>query len=276
MFSSLSFKNCRVRGASFLAFMVMLFGLIAPVQATLVTFAAFDPATGGSNLRFVSASGGGGSFFSLDSAGGGSAISPGLSQVQFNLLADGVNSPLSVQASMFFSASTTSPAATFGSGSILQSDIAGSFEYRYTGSTSFMFNNATYSNGALLLRGVYTDADFTARQNSTSGLMFGSSEGDLEGTMIYSSDVFGFGDGGQDFSFAFTSASPAFANQSGSLGSFSATSSGTFSADIVSPPVSAAPEPVTWMMMLCGFGAIGVALRRNARPTLSGGLASPA
>jgi hypothetical protein len=38
---------------------------------------------------------------------------------------------------------------------------------------------------------------------------------------------------------------------------------------IVSLNFSAVPEPSTWMMLLLGFGATGLAFRRNRRPALS-------
>jgi hypothetical protein len=35
--------------------------------------------------------------------------------------------------------------------------------------------------------------------------------------------------------------------------------------NITSPPPPAVPEPATWSLMLLGFGAIGVAMRRRRR-----------
>jgi hypothetical protein len=56
----------------------------------------------------------------------------------------------------------------------------------------------------------------------------------------------------------------------GSLVSFKDSGPSTFQGNLVADvSISAAPEPTTWALMLCGVGAIGAALRfsRRSRPT---------
>ena len=57
--------------------------------------------------------------------------------------------------------------------------------------------------------------------------------------------------------------------QSGHIWNPSASNASTVDTWVVRAAVGAVPEPATWAMMLFGFGAIGMAVRRSRRPVLA-------
>jgi len=57
--------------------------------------------------------------------------------------------------------------------------------------------------------------------------------------------------------------------QSGYIWDPSASNSSAVETWVVRAAVGAVPEPATWAMMLLGFGAIGMALRRSRKPMLA-------
>ena len=54
-----------------------------------------------------------------------------------------------------------------------------------------------------------------------------------------------------------------------SIGGTSTNSAAAMSGNITIHQVNAVPEPATWAMMLLGFGAVGMVLRRRRRPVLA-------
>lgn len=93
------------------------------------------------------------------------------------------------------------------------------------------------------------DGSFTFKSNADSAITF-------------TSDFLDFSHvADKDFSFSFSGASPTFSAPIGSSGrNMSFSGSGTFASD-PAPLVPGVPEPASWMMMLGGFGLLGMTLR---------------
>jgi hypothetical protein len=88
------------------------------------------------------------------------------------------------------------------------------------------------------------------------------------GTVTFTSDITSFATtGDKGLSLEMTSVLPFFGALTGdSLSSFTSVSTGSFASDIASGGGGGGvPEPMTWALMLVGFGSIGWNARRRRR-----------
>jgi hypothetical protein len=168
-----------------------------------------------------------------------------------------------------FTLSATGPAsnpAVTGAGQVAEQNLSGAFSFTYTGSTPLTVGSHTYATGANLLSGTFSGATLVGPANgSTSSFQDAIFSG---GTVTYASDIASFAStGDKGLSLSLTSVLPFFgANPGDSLNSFTAVSTGSFASDLASTGGgSGTPEPVTWALMLVGFGGIGTAIRRQRR-----------
>jgi len=185
----------------------------------------------------------------------------------FSFLTPALSSLSDLQA--LFALTATAPAvdpAQTGFGQIAQQDLSGSFSFVYTGSAPLVVGTHTYVTGADLLTGTFTGAEIIGPNCGSTG----SVEDAIfsGGTVTLTSDIVKFSPvGDKALSVELTSVLPFLgANAGGSLGSFTAVSTGSFASDIAAGGGGGGvPEPVTWAMMLLGFGGIGMAARRARR-----------
>jgi hypothetical protein len=104
------------------------------------------------------------------------------------------------------------------------------------------------------LKVTFTDAALKAEPGTSAPTLQADTEAGA--TISYSSDfedlsVFT----SQNFSLSFSGASKALTPVAGRLPNFNASATGTFAG------AAAVPEPASWAMMLCGFGAMGAVMR---------------
>jgi len=138
-------------------------------------------------------------------------------------------------------------------GDTLQEESDGTFRQTGMGGT-FEFRTASGGGGDLLLRGVFSGAWLTGKDDAGSFMSVLNG-----GTLELSSgvtDLSGIFD--DSAAFSFSGVNPGFGdtNDDGALDGFVATGfSATFS--------GAVPEPGTWALMILGFGGAGAMLRRR-------------
>jgi len=230
------------------------FGLgAASAQAT--TFAEYSATTSAANLEWTqSLSGTGGTLTSTGVGGSADTI--------FSYLMPGLSSLPALFTLTAAPATADDPAGT-AFGDVFQQNLSGAFSFIYTGSTPFVVGAHTYDTGANLLSGTFSGAEIVGPNfGSTASVQDAVLSG---GTVNYTSDVIAFAStGDKGVSLELTSALPFFgATPGNSLSSFTAVSTGSFSADINSIGGAGVPEPATWAAMLVGFGALGAVARRN-------------
>ena len=138
-------------------------------------------------------------------------------------------------------------------GDTLQEEGDGTFRQTGMGGT-FEFRTAAGGGGDLLLRGVFSGAWLTGKDDAGSFMSVLNG-----GTLELSSDVTNLaGIFDDSASFSFSGVTPGFGDLNGddALDGFAATGfSATFS--------GAVPEPGTWALMILGFGGAGAMLRRR-------------
>jgi hypothetical protein len=185
----------------------------------------------------------------------------------FSFLAPNLSSLSDLSA--LFTLSATAPAsdpAVSGAGQVAEQNLSGKFSFTYTGSTPLTVGGHTYMTGANLLSGTFSGATLVGPANgSTSSFQDAIFSG---GTVTFASDIAQFATtGDKGMSLSLTSALPFFGATPGdSLGSFSAVSTGSFASDLATNGGGGGvPEPITWALMLVGFGGIGTAIRRDRR-----------
>lgn len=167
--------------------------------------------------------------------------------------------------SALFTLTATAPAsdpAVTGLGQIAEQNLSGSFSFTYTGAAPLTVGAHTYNTGANLLSGAFTGAEIIGPNfGSTASVQDAIFSG---GTVSFTSDIVQFAStGDKGLSVALTSVLPILSATSGNaLNSFTGVSTGNFASDIASGGGGGGvPEPVTWAMMLLGFGGIGTAIR---------------
>jgi hypothetical protein len=228
-----------------------------PASATETSFATFT----GQGLSFIATNPG---------TTSGSLTLTDTSMVTFGFLATNLTSYVSgISANMVFTA--TSANANYSSlfatsGIAYQTNFSGAMTI--TSTQAVTIGTTTYAAGSNLLTATYNNATFLGvlgQQNA--GLTADSKNGSL----VYSSDFLTFDNTvSRDYSFSFGAITPALA--SGTVGgtpaylkSFTSTPTGSFASDPVPLSNTAVPEPGTWAMMLIGFGATGLILRKASR-----------
>lgn len=250
--------------AVFAATAILAGGFAASANAaTVVQIASYTQVGGGKTFAWDGIGGNGGRLFSNSTLAANAtaaqigAASAGWVNVLFNFNEDGV---MGLQAQLLFNASAPTGAATqlTATNPIRQSNLNGTFAFKYTGLTPMTAYGTTFTTGANLLSGTFTNG-WLSVGGSSGG--FADSFGLTGGTVTLASAIIPvntLADG--DLGFSFTGVSPTAAiigsNGTRQLKDFRASSGANFSA-------AAVPEPATWAMMIVGFGAAGALLRRR-------------
>ena len=247
---------------------------VAPAQAAITTFAQYQAAPGTSaniywkNNGTTASNGTGGSIYTIAT---NSATTAGSRLVSFSFL-QGALMPFVTNASALFMLNATvaaTPAQLLG-GFLIQPGIAGTFSF--TSTSAITVNNTNYAAGSNLLSATFSQAAVFGQRAGTSG-SFTATSTDPAGTIVYTSDFLTFDPSSSlDFSLSLSSitsvlqAIPTVGTPNRALRNFRALSTGSFSAD-PAPLVTAVPEPASWLLMIAGFGMVGVSARRRNRQT---------
>lgn len=158
----------------------------------------------------------------------------------------GISTP--VTAFLTLNASSISPAITSGpSGNDVRQSFTGSFSIT-NGSTNY-------------LSGSFTDAVFGSGSSLT---MSASNTPPSSDTVNFTSNVITNLSPGRALAFSFSNVTPPVSIVNGSLGSFTASVAGNFSANIGVTPPTVVPEPATIAAAAIGIGCLGLGkLRRR-------------
>lgn len=246
----------------------------APANAVITTFAQFSAVGQASNVRWVNngvaktstasnTDTGTGGFLYTTATGTGTA--PANVAVNFEFLQSQLASVGPIGANFFMDITVASGNAATAMGTFrIQNIPTGAFSF--TSTQAFSVNNVTYAAGTNLLTGTFSSG--TIFGSGSSGSFSGNS---TDGTLVYTSDVLDFTNAiDLDYSMGFTSISPVlFRSTTGgnkALRTFRTLATGSFSSD-PAPLVIAVPEPASWLLMIAGFGMVGVAARRRSRQT---------
>jgi hypothetical protein len=241
-------------GASAAAIAVSLVALATPVRAAV--FAQFSPNLSDPEYKWVqSVSQTGGHFFTINSLADTSAQGV---NTHFTFFDPALNLLVFLPTTFTLDALVPSgnPAVSF-AGLVSQGDLGGTFSFIYNGPNQVIQGHALVNGVTNLLSGVFTGARITGLGHTGSANLSFSGGGSL----TYTSDVKSFGAAENEYSFNLLGAIPNFSASSGkSLNNFAANGGGNFS-------FQAVPEPLTWGLMIMGFGGIGLTLRaRRRRP----------
>jgi len=234
-------------------------GLLAAAPSEATTFADYSAADSFNNIQWTQSDAGTGGTLSATSATSNSA------DVYFSFLAPSLLSLSHLQAKLTFTgtAADGNPATSF-AGILAQPNLAGTFSFIYEGASDLTANGHTYHTGANLLSGTFGGAAIVGQDGATSGSTLDATSSG--GTLTFTSDFLTFlATGDRSFSLSMTSIlDPLHANPGQSLDSFGAVSTGSFQADISGGGgQGGVPEPATWALMILGFGAVGLTLRRR-------------
>lgn len=248
-------------------------GLAAAAPAAAVTTFATFTGLDGANVRWVNDGGGtagtGGSLFTTATANSGpvaprnvafSFLQPALAPAVTNLTA----------AFLLTATATNSPATlvnTPGGTLLVQSGLSGSFSF--TSTSVIAVGNTVFATGSNLLSGSFSDASIAGTRLGGSGDFTDSAFSG--GTVTFTSDFLDFGGTSlSDFHFTLSSITPVLQalpinlTPNRALRNFRAGASGGFLTDpepiVLADPI---PEPQTWLLMVVGFGLIGVSTRRQ-------------
>ena len=247
----------RINGiAAFAASAVACLLATAPAQAT--TFADYGGADSFNNIQWTQS----------DAVTGGTLSSVSATTdtapVFFSFLTPTLLSLAHLQAVFSFTgtAPDASPALSF-SGFLAQPNLAGSFSFTYAGSADLVVGSHTYHTGANLLSGTFGGGNILGQSGATSGTTVDATS--AGGALSFASDFLSFlATGDRSFSLSMTSINDALNAGAGqSLDSFGAVTTGSFEAPISGGGGQGVPEPATWALMLLGFGAVGLTLRRR-------------
>ncbi|HEV2363672.1 MAG TPA: PEPxxWA-CTERM sorting domain-containing protein [Caulobacteraceae bacterium] len=228
--------------------------LAAPAYAT--TFADYSATSSNANLVWTRTDA---SHGSMSTTGVGDTAS-----VYFSFLNPTLSSLANIGATFTLSATSTGAAFTDTSGDLVQPDLSGTFSFVST--SAFTVGGKSYAAGTNLLSGAFSGAEILGQ--GSAGVTKDSvlSGGTVTFTSGIDSSLLSFsGAPGSDrgFSLELTSTTPIYAKQGHVLRSFSADSTGSFSATLSRGGGQGIPEPAAWSMMLVGFGLAGYALRRR-------------
>jgi hypothetical protein len=243
--------------------------LAAPAAAvtasTVEAFASFSPIGNSRNIRWVGTNSNA-TFYSIASP---SANVAGAVNVKFSFGQSPLANLVSDVVAKFTLNGTVSNSDAYVTGLNLNQDyVQGSFSFKST--QDITVGTVTYLAGANLLSGTFDNASIIGRRNSTAAGLTASTP---DSSIDYTSDFLSFVPGSNfDFSWSFVSIDPRFnatdsggltsGNPNKALRSFRAVVSGQFSAD-PAPITNAIPEPQAWMLLITGFGLVGVSSRRR-------------
>lgn len=230
----------------------------ASVSAFTTTFATFLPASvSAANVRYNQTGTNDGNLFTISTP---AATAPGTVATRFSF----VNSALAglgvVNASFSFFSTVSDNTALSTGGFLVQNIDSGNFSFTYTGAAPLVVGTSTYTTGALLLSGTFTNANIFGTVNGSAGSLFGSTP---TGVVTYASDFMTFAPTTpKDFSLGLTSINPLLnrVNADSSVASFRANATGAFS-----DTIALVPEPQTWGMLLVGLAMTGTRMRRRSK-----------
>lgn len=247
----------------------------APAAAVVTTFASFSPSGNGANLRWVISGNNANGNFSRNatfySTATSSANVAGTRTVTFSFLQPSIASFVTnVGANFTMNGSVTNTAATLSGTTLSQTNINGTFSF--TSRQAITIGSTTFAAGANLLSGSFSGAEISGTRGGTAAGFSGSTPGT---SITYTSDFLNFQQNSNyDFALSMTSIAPtlnALNSTGGSTGtparalrSFRAVIGGTFSSD-PAPITPAIPEPESWVMMIAGFGLVGLSSRRRRK-----------
>ena len=216
-------------------------GGLSAEGASADTFAVFNPTDAGVNVAL--------SGLTL------SASTP----VVFDYTTAGL-APLGDLAAQWTLTATETGAVAFGP--IALGSFDGSFALTYSGPT-VSAGGYTVHTGDDLLSGTFLGAVF-AGYGTTATVTDSVSAGGL--VSFNNNPLLAFDPtADQGLGLALSSLAPSTTVSSGRLNDFSASASGSFSANTVSPPPVTVPEPRAWSLLLAGFAGVGGALRVRRR-----------
>ena len=256
---------------------------VAPANAVVTTFASFNALAGGNVFYLNNGTGGNNTNYRSNGFGGTIATTnsafavrpatavPGAVGVTFSFLQAGLSGVVSNLPALFTLSGTVSnsPVTTF-SGFKVMSSFTGTFSF--LSSQAVTVGATTYAAGSNLLSGSFTDASIFGQSGGTSG-SFGAST--PMASISYTSDFLSFANtNDRDMSLSLSAITSLLNNVNKGLNnatgrglrSFRATATGSFSSD-PAPLVTAVPEPASWLLMIAGFGMVGVSARRRNRQT---------
>ncbi|MHB8529924.1 MAG: PEPxxWA-CTERM sorting domain-containing protein [Caulobacteraceae bacterium] len=235
---------------------VSLLALAAPAQA--VTFADYSATNSNANLQWTKTTKTTGS---LSTTGVGDTAS-----VYFSFLNPVLASLKNIAATFTLSASSNTAAFTDTSGDIVQPGLGGTFSFVYSGLAPLTVGGHTYTTGTDLLSGDFSGAEIVgsgsvgvAKDSILSGGNVTFTTG-IDASQLAFSNAAGSDKG---FSLELTSATPLFARSGKVMRTFSANSTGGFSALLTAGGGGGVPEPATWAMLIAGFAMVGYAVRRR-------------
>lgn len=241
---------------------------VAPSSAAVVDFGQFSSIGNTRNFRWIG-NGSNATFYTTSTA---SATSAGVTRVSFSYTQDAL-APFAQNlfADLLINGTVTNTNATINGMDIVQSNITGTFSLilaNLPGNTITVGNNPTFGAGTNLISGDFSNVTLSGRRNLT--LLGGTGSG-----TNFTSGVLSF-DQGSSFEVllgissitpgvnATNAANAVTGAPNKALRSFRGRIGATFSSDpaAITPSV---PEPASWMLMIAGFGMVGVSARRRSR-----------
>jgi hypothetical protein len=247
---------------------LLLTAAVAVSAATAVPAAAADTvfanitSTSGLNFRWLRGNSANGANAVFGTTASPAGAVGGATLVNFSLT--GAPAPLTVvDAQMVLFGSTTNDPLGVTTGAFTQR--LDSLSFNITTPTAFSFGSLNFAAGSTLLSGTVLNGNLTGSIGGTTGAIVASAA--VGSTVAFDpSPLFTFEPNSQfGFTFNLGDLDPAFTTASSgtALSSFRAgISGGSFQSD---PAVTfgVVPEPVTWTMMIAGFGLVGMAARRR-------------
>ncbi len=246
-----------------------------PAGAVITTFATFSAPTSTDNFRYVASGNSNsrttdGTFYTTHT---GTSTTPGTVDVRFSFLESQFSAYITNATAAFTLSGTVakgSPATSVG-GFLVQPGASGSFSFLSTAAITVggpFFVPHTYAAGSNLLSGTFTNGVISG---STSSGSASDSNVTTGSTVTFTSDFLNFTPTiERDLSISLSAILPNLAAGTGAnkaLKSFRAVAGGQFSSD-PAPLINGlaiVPEPGVWVLMVAGFGLVGVSTRRRAR-----------
>jgi hypothetical protein len=238
------------------------------VPASAVTFANFTQVGTAKTIHWVRDANTGtgaldGTLFTGTGTVGNDNATPGSIAIRFNFQLDQLADFNNLNAVLTVNAREVGNVASFTGAPdnvVTQTGIDGNtestgFSIIYTGPNTTL-NGYEVNTGANLLSAKFTNIWIQGVRVANAGAA--SDSDPTPGTITFTSDFLNFGTTVQrGLSWDLTSIAPVLGFQAGkALPSFSASIAGSFSAEGI-------PEPMTWALMIMGFGAAGAMLRRR-------------
>jgi hypothetical protein len=237
-----------------------------PASATIASIAVYNQVITGSTMRWLRAPAGtGGDLYTISSS---NASAPGAATVNFSFLNPTLNALGALAATLTVNATSSQPAVPISS-FLTEQGLTGTFAFTYAGSTPLVVGQTSYAPGANLLSGTFTNGTIVGATGGRAGTFSASTGAGSVITMV--SDFLDLSAAGNhDLTIGLSSmTAPLGASSAQSaLNTFRAATGGSFSSD--SALVTAAiPEPASWALMVTGFGALGVAVRRRRKAVVT-------